>query len=142
MADLLATMQSGRDGEMDSRATSPGPGIQDVGLHQDLKNVTRSRPRTYPYSRYLPYEAESTAQQQSYLDEILKQLYVSIETGDFAVRAAHWTRALKNWLELKFDLTKDQRIRLVRLYYELSLAPGVDPTAGEKFASTFTTLLK
>ena len=142
MADLLASLQSGRDGEMDSRATSPGPGTHDVALDQDLKSITRSRPRTYPYSRYLPYETESTAQQRSYLDEVLKQLYISIETGDFAVGAVHWTRALKSWLELKFDLTKDQRIRLVPLYYELSLAPGIDPTAGEKFASTFTTLLK
>ena len=142
ITELLASMQTGRDGDFDSRATSPGPGAQEQGKKEDSKDVTRSRPRTYPYARYLPYEAEGEAEKQAHLTEILKHLYVSIEAGDFAVGAVHWTRAIRNWLELKFDPTKDQRIRLVKIYYELALAPGVDVSAAEKFASTFNVLLK
>ena len=142
IAELLASIHAGKDADLDSRATSPGPGTQEQGRKEDSKNVTRSRPRTYPYARYLPYEAEGEAERQTHLNEIMKHLYVSIEAGDFAVGAVHWTRTLRNWLELKFDPTKDQRIRLVKLYYELSLAPGIDTSAGEKFASTFNVLLK
>ncbi|KAL9127967.1 MAG: hypothetical protein Q9217_003258 [Psora testacea] len=142
MAELLASMQTGRDGDMDSRATSPGPGAQESEKNEDHKHVTRSRPRTYPYYRYLPYDVESEAERQRNLNEILEHLYVSIQAGDFGGGAVHWTRELRNWLSLKFDPTKDQRIRLVKLYYELALSPGVDPAAVEKFSSTFDLLLK
>lgn len=81
-------------------------------------------------------------ERQGNLEEILKYLYIAIEAGDFAIGATHWTRELRNWLSLKFDPTKDQRIKLVKLYYELALAPGIDTTAVERFASTFNVLLK
>ena len=142
MAELLASMQAGMDGDVDSRATSPGPGALESKQKEDPKQVKRSRPRTYPYANYLPYETETETTRQDHLDEILRYLYISIEAGDFAVGAQHWTRALRSWLDLKFDMTKDQRRRLVKIYYELALAPGVDLTAGEKFASTFVALLK
>ncbi|KAG8530932.1 uncharacterized protein KY384_004289 [Bacidia gigantensis] len=142
MTELFASLQTAQYGDTDSGATSPGPGAQETGNSVDPQRVTRSRPRTYPYSRYLPYKVESGEEQLSFLNEILRQLYICVEAGDFAVGAVHWTRALRNWLELKFELTKEQRVRLVKLYYELALAPGVDPSAGEKFASTFTVLLK
>lgn len=142
MAELLASMQAGMEGDMDSRATSPGRGGQAQRQEVDLKQVKRSRPRTYPYFRYLPYETEKEEERQVFLEETLKQLYICIEAGDFAVGAVHWTRTLRNWLDLKFDLTKDQRIRLVKVFYELSLAPGIDVSAAEKFANTFVLLLK
>ena len=142
MSALLAAMQSTTDGDMDSRATSPGPGTQEQDQKEDLTKVTRSRPRTYPYASYLPYAVESETQRQADLEEILSLLYVSIEAGDFAVGALHWTRVLRTWLDLKFDPTKDQRIRLARLYYHLALAPGIDSGVSEKFAGTFCSLLK
>ena len=142
LAELM-TMLDGHDGANDSRATSPGLGsrhVQDV--EEDLTKVTRNRPRKYPYFRYLPYEVESEAKRHEGLEEILKQLYISIEAGDLTVGALYWTRELRNWLGLKFDPTKDERIRLIKLYYELALAPGVDPTAAERFSSTFMVLTK
>ena len=142
ITEMLASMQAEKDGGMDSRATSPGPGTRGLVKSEDYKSITRSRPRTYPYSKYLPYEVESEAERQSTLNEIMKHLYVSIEAGDFGVGAVHWSRELRNWLSLKFDPTKDQRIRLVKLYYELALSPGIDLAAAEKFSSTFDVLLK
>ncbi|KAL9099430.1 MAG: hypothetical protein Q9163_005066 [Psora crenata] len=143
ITELLASMQTAsKDGDMDSRATSPGPGAQETGKMEDYKHVTRSRPRTFPYTRYLPYEVESEAEKQRDLNEILKNLYISVEAGDFGVAAVHWTRELRSWLGLKFDPTKEQRIRLVKLYYELALSPGVEIAAVEKFSSTFDVLLK
>ena len=142
LAELVTSLDR-QDGADDSRVTSPGfgPGkAQDA--EEDLTKVTRNRPRKYPYFRYLPYEIESEAKRHEDFQEILKQLYLAVEVGDFSVGAAHWTRELRNWLGLKFDPTKDERIRLIKLYYELALAPGLDITAAERFASTFMVLTK
>ncbi len=141
LAELIASLD-GKDGADNSRATSPGPGAAGRGTVEDNKQIARSRPRTYPYFRYLPYEVESEAKRKQDLNEMLKYLYISVEAGDFAVGAVHWTRELRNWLGLKFDPTKDQRVKLVRLYYELALAPGVDATAAERFSSMFMVLTK
>ena len=69
-------------------------------------------------------------------------MYIAIESGDFNPGAVHWTRELRGWLSLKFDPIREQRIKLVRLYYELALAPGIDPTVSERFASMFMLLTK
>lgn len=141
LAELLLSLQ-GLDGPNDSRATSPGSGPNAFRDIEDNRKITRNRPRTYPYTRYLPYEVENEAVRQKNLNDILKHLYIAVEAGDFSVGAVHWTREFRNWLSLKFDPTKEQRIKLVKLYYELSLAPGVDMSAVEKFSSTFNVLLK
>lgn len=106
------------------------------------KDVARNRPRTYPYFQYLPYEVEDNAQRQKNFDEILKHLYISIKAGDFASGATYWTKEIRNWLGLKFDPTKEQRLKMVRLYYELSLAPGIDVVAAERFSGMFMVLTK
>ena len=141
LAELMASLD-GKDGADDSRATSPGPGAAGPGTVEDNKEVARSRPRTYPYSRYLPYEVESEVKRNEDLNGILKYLYISVEAGDFSVGAVHWTRELRNWLGLKFDPTKEQRVKLVRLYYELALSPGIDTSAAERFSSMFMILTK
>jgi proteasome activator subunit 4 len=104
--------------------------------------IARVRPRTYPYFKYLPYELENETERDQNLREILDQLYISVEAGDFSPGAVHWTRELRGWLSLKFDPTRKERINLVKLYYELALAPGIDPTVAERFASMFMFLTK
>ncbi|KAL8734793.1 MAG: hypothetical protein Q9181_003037 [Wetmoreana brouardii] len=140
LAEVIASLER-RDGSNNSRATSPGVG---GSKETDAHNISalRNRPRTYPYFRYLPYKVEDEAQRQQNFRDILKHLYVAVEAGDFSPGALHWTREIRNWLGLKFDPTKEQRIRLVRLYYELALAPGLDVTAAERFSSMFMVLTK
>ena len=100
------------------------------------------RERTYPYFRCLPYKIEDEAERQKNFKEILNHLYVAVESGDLAPGAVHWTRELRNWLGLKFRPSKEQRIKLVKLYYELALAPGVDTSTADRFASMFMVLTK
>lgn len=141
LAELISSLQ-GNPNDI-SRATSPGGEARETnGVGGDGKKVSRSRPRTYPYARYLPYAVEDEAEQQRNLEEILKHLYVAVESGDFSPGAVHWTRELRAWLGLKFDLTKGQRVKLIRLYYELALAPGIDLTVAERFSSLFMLLTK
>lgn len=134
----------GKHGMEISRATSPAGTIaQENGQHTDVESQNkRNRPRTFPYFSTLPYPVEDEARRQENLAEILKHLYIAVQASDFTPGAVHWTRELRSWLSLKFDPTKEQRVKLVRLYYELSLAPGIDPVVSERFASMFMLLTK
>lgn len=136
----VLSLIGGKDDAVLSRATSPGG--EEPRDSKGNNGVERSRPRTYPYFQYLPYDVEDCAQRQQNLDEILKLLYVAVEAGDFSPGAVHWTREIKNWLSLKFDPTKEQRIKMVRLYYELALAPGIDAATAERFSNMFMSLTK
>ena len=142
--DVLSTSLNGKHGHEISRATSPGgepPERNDMSSDKSYQR-SRNRPRTYPYFRCLPYEIEDETRRQKDLHEILKHLYIAVEAGDFTPGAIHWTRELRSWLSLKFDPTKEQRVRLVHLYYELSLAPGIEPSVAERFSSMFMLLTK
>jgi proteasome activator subunit 4 len=107
-----------------------------------VEKPSRLRPRTYPYLQYLPYSAEPEAYAQSNLEICLKQLYIAVSAGDFAPGAVHWTRELRGWLALKFEMPRETRIKLVKLYYELALAPGLESSVAERFASMFMVLTK
>ena len=111
-------------------------------METDIARLGRTRPRVFPYAKYLPYETESQEQRERDMDEMIKHLYISVASGDFIPGAVHWTKEIRGWMQLKFDLTRKQRISLVKLYYELSLAPGVDYSVAERFASMFMTLTK
>jgi proteasome activator subunit 4 len=130
-----------------SRVSTPGAGFRNGRALDDPKgtgfsNLARTRPRTFPYFDYLPYPTESQAEREENLDECIKNLYIAVSSGDFAPGAVHWTREIRGWLSLKFDLPRDTRVKLVKLYYELALAPGLDYVVAERFASMFMVLTK
>lgn len=128
-----------------SRATSPGGDWRQTngGINgYDVDKHSRSRPRTFPYFKYLPYETEDQTEREENLNTCMKHLYIVVSAGDFAPGAVHWTREIRGWLSLKFDLPRDTRIKLVKLYYELALAPGLDYLVAERFASMFMVLTK
>lgn len=101
---------------------------------------SRYRPRTFPYQRYLPYRHQEQPLQN--LDKCIRRLYVAVSAGDFVPGATHWTREIKAWMQLKFNMPRQDRIRLTKLYYELAVAPGMDRSASERFASMFMSLTK
>ncbi|KAL9090623.1 MAG: hypothetical protein Q9159_001870 [Coniocarpon cinnabarinum] len=165
METSLVDKEEGSPSHRGSRATSPGgcwresnnsryievsglregAGVQDedystVAMAVALQKPSRYRPRTFPYQRYLPYSHND--RQYDNLEKCIRQLYVAVSAGDFVPGATHWTRELKGWLQLKFNLPREDRVRLTKLYYELALAPGMDKNAAERFASMFTTLTK
>lgn len=132
ISQLMSALDGG-SGLTTSGATSPG------GLDGD---DDRSRPRTFPYDRYLPYPTEDQTEREASLQICLKHLYIAVSAGDFAPGAVHWTREIRGWLSLKFDLPRTTRVKLVNLYYELALAPGLDYLVAERFASMFMVLTK
>ena len=113
---------------------------QTITAKEALQKPSRYRPRTFPYQRYLPYPHHD--HQYDSLEKCVRQLYIAISAGDFVPGATHWTRELKGWIQLKFNLPREDRVKLTKLYYELALAPGMDKTAAERFGSMFMTLTK
>lgn len=108
--------------------------------HEKPDKPARYRPRTFPYQQYLPYQHDDKKLEN--LDECMRRLYIAISAGDFVPGATHWTRELRGWIQLKFDLPREDRVRLAKLYYELALAPGMEHAASERFAGMFMTLTK
>jgi proteasome activator subunit 4 len=123
-----------------SRATSPGIPYPKTGTDEDDKK--RYRPRTFAYFSQLPFEVEEESQRDAALQGILKQLYIAIRAEDFSPGALHWTKELQGWLNLKFEMTREQRAKLAKLYYSLALAPGLDATASDRFLRMVLTLTR
>lgn len=123
-----------------SRATSPGFGFTSNGVNSEKEK--RYLPRTFPYFDLLPYKVEEDVERNAALEEILKQLYIALKSEDITPGAVHWTRELKGWLNLKFEIPRDLRVKLVKMYYMLALAPGMDWVATDRFESMFRFLIK
>jgi proteasome activator subunit 4 len=122
-----------------SRATSPGLPCAE---HQNEDDKKRYRPRTFSYFRLLPFDVEDESHRDAALRGILKNLYIAVMAEDFSPGALHWTRELQGWLNLKFEMTRDLRARLARLYYDLSLARGLDSNTADRFSRMVITLTR
>ncbi len=121
-----------------SRATTPGIPCS----KSDEDDKKRYRPRTFAYFNQLPFLVEEEEQRDVALQGILKQLYIAIRAEDFSPGALHWTRELQGWLNLKFEMTRELRAKLAKLYYSLALAPGLDATAADRFLRMVVTLTR
>lgn len=97
--------------------------------------------RTYPYFGCLPYDIESEKDRYDNLHKITEQLFISFSAEDWN-RALYWNTELRDWTALKFQLPKETRIRLLKVYYEVITSFGVDPRAHARFMSTFLHLSK
>lgn len=94
----------------------------------------------YNYWNHLPYPVEDEAARIAHLNDIIGDLYTCIRAGDFETGARTASRQIKRWLHLKFKMPKESRKKLIKLYYELSLTPGIDPSAADTFANMFKLL--
>lgn len=108
-------------------------------IAKGMSSVSRSH--TFPYFAALPYETESEEYRLENLRKISDELYCAF-SAEHWTRAIYWTQELRDWLSLKFDLPKEIRIRLVKVYYEVITAFGVDPRAHARFMSCFLELTK
>ncbi|TDZ15375.1 Proteasome activator complex subunit 4 [Colletotrichum orbiculare MAFF 240422] len=113
-----------------SRSNSPGPPYTSKPDEDDKK---RYRPRTFSYFNHLPFPVEEESRRDAALAGILKQLYIAVKAEDFSPGALHWTRELQGWLNLKFEMTRELRATLAKLYYHLCLAPGLDSSTADRF---------
>lgn len=103
-------------------------------------DVTPPVKEGYNYWSHLPYPVEDEAVRISRLNDIIGDLYICVRAGDFEAGARTASRQIKRWLHLKFKMPVETRKKLIKLYYELSLTPGIDPSAADTFANMFKLL--
>ncbi|RKK79380.1 hypothetical protein BFJ68_g16813 [Fusarium oxysporum] len=115
-----------------AEATAPRHGISEM----------KYKGRTLDYHSLLPYETEAESQADVCLQRIINELYTSIKGHDFRPGALQCTEQLNSWLQLKHEMNKDKRAKLVKLYYCLSLKPGLNSTCSDRFVEMFETLTK
>ncbi|KAK9469620.1 hypothetical protein V1512DRAFT_250751 [Lipomyces arxii] len=109
--------------------------------HSPLVDDARTRPRTYPYAALLPFTTEDQSDRIKHLNHITENLYVALSSESLAIAPLlHWTRELRSWLQLKFDMPVSTRTKLAAIYYEIALAQGMPISASDRFASTFVVL--
>ena len=94
----------------------------------------------FNYWSHLPYEVEDDDTRLAHLNDIIGDLYMAVRAGDFEAGARTASRQIKRWLHLKFKMPKETRKKLIKLYYELSLTPGIDPSAADTFGNMFKQL--
>ncbi|MBE3046614.1 hypothetical protein IMZ48_29610 [Candidatus Bathyarchaeota archaeon] len=123
-----------------SRSTTPG--IPNNGETSNEDDKRRYRPRTFSYFDHLPFKVEGQAERDVALAGILKQLFIAVKAEDFSPGALHWTRELQAWLNLKFELPRELRATLARLYYHMSLAPGLESSTSDRFARMLVSLTR
>jgi proteasome activator subunit 4 len=121
-----------------SRATSPG--VPYAKYVDDDKK--RYRPRTFAYFRQLPFAVEDEREREAALRNILKNLYIAVKAEDFNQGATHWTRELTSWINLKFEMTRLQRAKLVKLFYSLALTPGLESSSADRFLRMVVSLTR
>ncbi|CCG83319.1 Putative uncharacterized protein [Taphrina deformans PYCC 5710] len=97
--------------------------------------------RTYPYFECLPYPIEDGNHRLHNLRKITEELHNAFAAEDWN-RALYWNTELRDWSALKFKLPKHTRIQLLKVYFEVITAFGVDPRAHGRFMSTFLHLSK
>jgi len=133
----------GRTSELLARTRTNGQphlGEDELFTSGTQRRRTRYRPRTFPYRQYLPYNTDGAEYEN--LETSIEKLYIAVAAGDFIPGATHWTREIRGWMQLKFNLPLDVRVKLVKLYYELAMAPGMEHAAAERFSSMFMQLTK
>lgn len=98
--------------------------------------------RTFPYRKLLPYATEGQAECESHFDHCLEWLELSILAKDLASGAVLWANEISKLLDLKFDLSRERRTELARLFYSLALTPGMPCETAKVFAAIFERLLR
>ncbi|KAF8887958.1 hypothetical protein CPB84DRAFT_1816581 [Gymnopilus junonius] len=119
---VLPDINSLRLSEGDLASHPSGPSIP-----EDINNTHGEyyTEKLKAYAKSLPYSIEPYSKMMELLDFVLTRLVQTVEAKDFDVGFLQWDSMLTYWCMLKYPIPKDRRIRLAKLYYILSLTPGL-----------------
>ncbi|KAK3820952.1 MAG: hypothetical protein J3R72DRAFT_28458 [Linnemannia gamsii] len=90
----------------------------------------------------LPYANDLALEASEMLNNIIHQLGLALKSEDYAPGALYWGKQLHQYLDLKYALPKQTRVSLIKVFWELTTAPGMDATMVEFFALTCRRLVK
>ncbi|EDR15426.1 uncharacterized protein LACBIDRAFT_301740 [Laccaria bicolor S238N-H82] len=108
-----------------SSTTSPTEGH----VPQDILDTRGDRymEKLKNYAESLPYSIEPYAKMTELLDFILLRITQCVEAKDYDVGLLQWDSMLNYWSMLKYPIPKDKRIKLAKLYFHISITPGMSP---------------
>ncbi|KAG6381418.1 armadillo-type protein [Boletus reticuloceps] len=107
---------------LDSPAEEASP------LAPDRSSYDKQRANLAVYLDALPYKCESLQEMQQKLERIMAKLLICVESKNC-------------WLQLRYPMATSTRVKLVRLYYELCLIPGLDVRVIRSWANMISRLL-
>ncbi|KAL4069445.1 hypothetical protein J3A83DRAFT_4095440 [Scleroderma citrinum] len=96
------------------------------GLPEDIESATdKSMLRLKEYARSLPYAIEPYAKMLEMLNFILLRLTQCIEAKDYEPGFMQWDSMFSYWNMLKYPIPKEKRVLLAKLYFQVSVTPGM-----------------
>ncbi|KXN83586.1 Proteasome activator complex subunit 4 [Leucoagaricus sp. SymC.cos] len=117
----------------------------DTTFQQDLaesNGINKEVEKLKDLARLLPYSIEPESQMQQTLDLIIMRICQAIEAQDYDVGFLQWDTMLSFWLTLKYPIPKQKRIKLAKLYFELSIVPGMPMQVVANCADAFRSLTR
>ncbi|PCH33382.1 hypothetical protein WOLCODRAFT_21973 [Wolfiporia cocos MD-104 SS10] len=100
----------------------------------------RQKASLQSYLDSLPYECESVEEMQSQLEFIVSRISICAEARNW-LSLTTWDGMLQCWLLMHYPMPKTTRAKLVRLYYECCLVPGLEPRVVRSWADMLSRLL-
>ncbi|GAA6053733.1 hypothetical protein JCM3770_003189 [Rhodotorula araucariae] len=86
----------------------------------------KPRSQQLDYQEALPYATESIEEMDKKLEEIVRRLVDCVRAKDYDVGFVQWNHRLECWMSLKYPMKRELRAKLGRLYFEISVLPGMD----------------
>ncbi|CAO3568761.1 unnamed protein product [Mortierella alpina] len=90
----------------------------------------------------LPYSHALASEAADMLDNIVHHFGLSLQSEDWAPGALYWAKQLNQYLDLKYTLPKETRIAFAKVFWELTIAPGMDVTMVEAWSVFCRRLIK
>ncbi|KAF8922284.1 armadillo-type protein [Mucidula mucida] len=87
-----------------------------------------------------PYECESQDVMQARLEVIVGKIYICAKSQNWLVLTT-WDGMLQCWLLMRYPMLKTTRAKLVRLYYELCITPGIEVRVIRSWADMLNRLI-
>ncbi|KAJ7225864.1 hypothetical protein GGX14DRAFT_422660 [Mycena pura] len=92
------------------------------------------------YLDSVPYTCESPQAMHAKLEQIVAKMHVCIKAKNWPVLST-WDGLLECWLLMRYPISKTLRAKLVRLYFELILLPGIEARTCRNWVHMFNRVL-
>ncbi|KAL0950828.1 hypothetical protein HGRIS_007590 [Hohenbuehelia grisea] len=125
----------------------PNGHINGTGTHipDDITRASADDPymeKLKLYAKSLPYSIEPNSKMMEMLDLVLLRITQCVEAKDYDVGLLQWESMLSYWTMLKYPIPKEKRIRLAKVFFHLSVTPGLSTQIVAVCADAFKTFTR
>ncbi|TIA90807.1 hypothetical protein E3P99_01381 [Wallemia hederae] len=116
----------------------------EIDLTEDETKLSRdedSRHKVMHQFKHIPYQVESLTEMDARLDHVIKKLIGAAKAKDWDIGFTIWDHRLQSWISLKYPMSRERRVQLTRLYYQLLVTPGMDGRFINLFANRLVSLI-